>query len=187
MGRTARFERDAVVAAAMEVFWSAGYQGASLQRLRASTGLGPGSLYAAFGNKEGLFLAALERYANEIAGLAAREKDPRRLLEGWFAQHIERAQPGQRGCLLLNASAELPALDRAAAAAVRAELGRLEQFFDHTVAKLRGGASNEETLAQARLLIAALAGISSLSRAGIPRETLEDVARTALASLAPAP
>lgn len=164
----------------MEVFWRAGYQGASLQQLRAATGLGPGSLYAAFGNKEGLYLAALERYAGEVSQLAAREPDPRRLLAGWFAAHVERAHQGARGCLLLNGLAELPALDPTAADAVRAELGRLEALLDHTVAAVLGRAPDRETRARARLLVAALAGLSSLSRAGVPRATLDDVAWAAL-------
>jgi AcrR family transcriptional regulator len=45
----------------MTVFWRKGYEGASLSDLTEAMGINPPSLYAAFGNKEGLFRAVLER------------------------------------------------------------------------------------------------------------------------------
>jgi AcrR family transcriptional regulator len=46
----------------MTVFWQKGYEGASLSDLTQAMDINPPSLYAAFGNKEGLFRAVLERY-----------------------------------------------------------------------------------------------------------------------------
>jgi AcrR family transcriptional regulator len=47
---------------ALEVFWRKGYEGATLCDLTAAMGINPPSLYASFGNKEGLFRQALDRY-----------------------------------------------------------------------------------------------------------------------------
>ena len=63
--RSAEFDRDAVLVQAMETFRAHGYSKTTMQQLVAATGLHPGSIYAAFGNKRGLFLAAIEHYVAE--------------------------------------------------------------------------------------------------------------------------
>lgn len=51
----------------MRCFWTHGYEGTSLDRLERATGLGRQSLYNAFGDKQALFSAALDRYRAEVA------------------------------------------------------------------------------------------------------------------------
>lgn len=63
MGRPRAFDREKALESAVKVFWSKGYEGASLADLTEAMGINPPSLYAAFGNKEGLFREVLERYA----------------------------------------------------------------------------------------------------------------------------
>lgn len=46
----------------MTVFWEHGYEGASLTTLTEAMGISRKSMYAAFGNKEELFLKVLQRY-----------------------------------------------------------------------------------------------------------------------------
>ena len=62
MARPKEFDAEKVLATAADVFWRRGYEVVSIQDLEAATGLGRGSLYNAFGDKEGLFIAALDRY-----------------------------------------------------------------------------------------------------------------------------
>src|SRR5258708_37455677 len=63
MGRPRAFDADAALDEAMEVFWRHGYEGATIAQLTDAMGINPPSLYAAFGSKEGLLKAALDRYA----------------------------------------------------------------------------------------------------------------------------
>ena len=56
---------DQALAAALGVFWSKGYEGASMADLTQAMGITKPSLYAAFGNKEALFHKALELYETE--------------------------------------------------------------------------------------------------------------------------
>ena len=56
---------DQALAAALQVFWSKGYEGASLSDLTEAMGITRPSLYAAFGNKESLFRKALDLYERE--------------------------------------------------------------------------------------------------------------------------
>lgn len=64
-GRPREFCTDQALAAALGVFWSKGYEGASMADLTEAMGITKPSLYAAFGNKEALFHKALDLYEAE--------------------------------------------------------------------------------------------------------------------------
>jgi len=59
-GRT--FDKASAVDAAIDLFWSRGFAGVSMQDIAEATGVGNGSLYLAFGSKRALFLAAFRAY-----------------------------------------------------------------------------------------------------------------------------
>lgn len=67
-GRPLAFDQEAALDAALMVFWTRGYEGASMKELTEALGINKPSIYATFGNKEALFRKALARY---IAGPAA--------------------------------------------------------------------------------------------------------------------
>lgn len=66
-GRQKEFVQTEALHAAMLVFWKQGYVGASLSDLTAAMGINKPSLYATFGNKEQLFVAAANYYTEELA------------------------------------------------------------------------------------------------------------------------
>jgi AcrR family transcriptional regulator len=66
-GRPREFDKDKALDAALALFWRHGYEGTSTARLADAMGIAMPSLYAAFGSKEGLFLAAVERYGRQAA------------------------------------------------------------------------------------------------------------------------
>src|SRR5215210_3872796 len=77
MGRPRSFDESAVLDQAVELFWSRGYEGTSMADLEEHLGIGRQSLYNAFGDKQDLFLRALERYATRgAAGPEARLTAP---------------------------------------------------------------------------------------------------------------
>ena len=67
-GRPLSFDRDLALERAMHVFWQRGYEAASISELTAAMGITAPSLYTAFGDKERLFLEAIERYATGPGG-----------------------------------------------------------------------------------------------------------------------
>lgn len=69
-GRPRAFDREQALRQATDVFWRKGFEGASLSDLTSAMGINPPSLYAAFGDKETLYLEALEYYVN---GAASRD------------------------------------------------------------------------------------------------------------------
>ena len=110
-GRPRQFDERQVLDAALAVFWRNGYQGASLAELTRATGLSKPSLYAAFGNKEQLYLAALARYRERQlswhAVALAAEPDLTRAMRG-FLRSVARMLtapdlPG--GCMVVTSAA----------------------------------------------------------------------------------
>jgi len=61
-GRPRSFDREAALETAMHLFWQHGYEATSLTQLTAAIGVSAPSLYAAFGDKESLFLQTVARY-----------------------------------------------------------------------------------------------------------------------------
>src|SRR5260370_8021932 len=121
MGRPREFDPDAALARAMEAFWAKGYEGTSLADLVAATGLNKGSLYAAFGDKRRLYLAAMERYERDgidrTVAILRDAADPSAAIAAMFDGVIAAVERrDRRGCLLCNASLDPapydPAVDR---------------------------------------------------------------------------
>lgn len=61
----AQFNRNDVLDKSIDLFWENGFSASSMQQIVKATGLKPGSLYLAFGNKEALYSKALQRYAEK--------------------------------------------------------------------------------------------------------------------------
>jgi AcrR family transcriptional regulator len=78
MGRPRRFDENAALDAAIDVFSRYGYEGASLDQLTEAMGINRPSLYGAFGDKADLFEKAVARYADGPgrAGVTAIEAAP---------------------------------------------------------------------------------------------------------------
>jgi len=73
VGRQRGFDEDTALEAATEVFWANGYSGTSLSDLTSAMGINKPSLYSAFGNKEQLFRAAIEKYAQKQGAIHLQE------------------------------------------------------------------------------------------------------------------
>src|SRR5450432_3748663 len=61
-GRPRAYEPDAALGKAMEAFWKSGYAGTTLDDLSAATGMNRPSLYAAFGDKQDIYIKAYRKY-----------------------------------------------------------------------------------------------------------------------------
>jgi len=111
--RPPEYDRDVVVEQAMGVFWAQGYGKTSIGDLVQATGLQPGSLYAAFGNKKGLFLEVIEQYNQQFIGkIRSMREQPGAAIDkiGTLLQQIVEEQASgsdQRGCLTVNAMLEM--------------------------------------------------------------------------------
>jgi TetR/AcrR family transcriptional repressor of nem operon len=111
MARTREFDTQAAVSRAMDLFWSRGYEATSVRDLTQHLGIGQGSLYAAFGDKDGLYRAALDHYRATLAADAlrdlAQQGDARSAIRSMMLERIRIAAGADgRGCLAVNAACE---------------------------------------------------------------------------------
>src|SRR5271166_6663499 len=106
-GRPRSFDELEALGEAIQVFWSKGYDGVTIDDLVAGMGVGRPSLYAVFGDKRALFLRVLKAYAEKKGARAAKALlSPQTLRDSLthFLKHaVESAtERGRaRGCLLV--------------------------------------------------------------------------------------
>lgn len=106
----------------MQLFWTKGYEATSMTDLTEAMDLNKGSLYAAFGSKHDLFVAAIKRYLardrdvflTNFGGPAAL-KDAIRTHLTEYVGTFHKGVLVPRGCLALNSLAELAAHDETVA------------------------------------------------------------------------
>jgi len=110
-GRPRSFDREAALRSAMEVFWNKGFEAATLHDLTAAMGINPPSLYAAFGDKERLYMEALRRYQDErreaILRMLREAPTAREAIEGILRESAaEICRSGHpRGCMVAMSAA----------------------------------------------------------------------------------
>lgn len=188
-GRPREFCTDQALASALRVFWSKGYEGASMTDLTEAMGITKPSLYAAFGNKEALFHKALDLYeAEKLAYLRDALDQPtargvaENLLRG--ALEVMTSQSEPRGCLGVihsvacgseaeSIKAEVVARRSSSQAALVARFQRAVNEGD-----LR---SDVDPLGLANLLFGLLQGMGVQAGSGVPRDQLEALIGSALA------
>ncbi len=177
-GRPRAFDRDAALDAAMQVFWERGFEGASISELTEAMGVNPPSLYAAFGDKETLFLATIERYAATRSDQMCPDfATAREAVESYlrFKVDILTGAGHPRGCMLMvgfftavNASAKLQRVLEEKRAAAR------EHMKERIKRGIRDGDVPAGTDAEelADFYLAVIAGMAQQARDGAPASTL---------------
>lgn len=146
----AQFDRNEVIDKSIELFWQNGFSASSIQQVVQTTGLKPGSIYLAFGNKEGLYREALERYAQKSIAYIRNILDSAptvgeglcNLLESFMQQS---SRENYCSCFLLKTQLELAAEGGELHEFASAKLNEiealfrtyLEKEFDSTVSRQR--------------------------------------------------
>jgi TetR/AcrR family transcriptional repressor of nem operon len=193
MARPREFDEGVVLDAAVNCFWSCGYEATSIKDLEAKTGISAASLYNAYGDKRGLFRTALDRYVEGTVSARMRRYEalpPREAIGAFFDEIVGRSlsDPEHKGCMLVNSALELAPHDAEFQKVIAAALNRLERFFLNCVETGQAnGTINQATPAQtlARHLLGVLIGIRVLVRVRPERALLKGVIAPALAQLDP--
>lgn len=192
MARHKEFDRDEALQKAMEVFWSRGYQAASIQHLVKNMGINRQSLYDTFGDKHALYLQTLDRY-REVEGrkmleLLGRPGSVKKALQQLFQGVVEGSLgKGQRsGCFMGNAMSELAGRCKETAARTCSNMAAIEEAFYRAL--LRGKREGElegqrDPRAVARFLYTTFQGLVLMAKATQDRKTLEDVVKVTLSVL----
>lgn len=191
-GRPRGFDIDQALDQAVQVFWKHGYQDASLQDLTDAMGLSKPSLYAAFGDKEALYLKTLERYVTLLVERHAvklnEEPDGRAAVESFLlslaGMLADPSMPG--GCFIINGTADcggstIPAsVEMALRGALQGSENLVLQRLQRAQAdgQLPPGMTPDS---MATLFVSLIAGLAVLAKSGASLAKLHTVVETAMA------
>lgn len=183
-GRPRSFDRDAALERAMQVFWRHGYEATSVSDLTRAMGINPPSLYAAFGDKEQLYLSAIERYEQGRRQVAAQLLDEaptaRQAIERLLCTAAGELTDAEcRGCMLSTAQCDDEELQSTLAERRAAPKRALKARFERAV---REGdlARGTDTAALADFYTTVFQGMAIQARDGATRKSLLATARAAM-------
>ena len=171
-GPNKQFEPEVALEKAMEVFWERGYEAASLAQLLKHMGISRKSMYDTFGNKQSLFLKALEHYAQtelkSIKKYLLTSGSPlsnlEQLLHSWQQAH---GKPESKGCLIGTCAADFDTSDVEIAPILQGYYRRLENIFYEAIALAQeAGELNQkaQTRDSAKLLLYTTQGMALVGR-----------------------
>lgn len=190
-GRPRAFDREAALDAAMRLFWEHGYEATPLSALTAAMGISPPSLYAAFGDKEALFLETVRRYqtrgGDQTQALFGDAKTAREAVQRTLEESAIRLTDPEfpRGCMVVLSAVTVS--DEAAK--VQRELAQCRAGWEKEMRERieRGIAEGDvpktaNAAALASFYMAVLQGMSLHAKDGAGRERLQDIAVAAMAA-----
>jgi TetR/AcrR family transcriptional repressor of nem operon len=187
------FDSNAVLATAMKLFWRDGIATTGIQDIVVATGVNRSSLYATFGGKRELYLAALRRYVDlqSRPAFSRLADDPRGLpaISEFFAQLIKARCSGEYarwGCLMSNAQIAMDADDQDVREIINEHHGKLRDALGAALAAavIRGQLRPEVSPDEAADMLALLAyAVNLRSRAGADPAALSAAVAATLALL----
>ncbi|GGD81650.1 TetR/AcrR family transcriptional regulator [Paenibacillus nasutitermitis] len=192
MARPREFDEDKALDAALQLFWEKGYEAVSLSDLTSAMNIQRPSIYAAFGNKQGLFEAALRKYTQTHSFNARAKLQHHESAKEAFRSYFEDLVAGEygngpnRGCFCLNTMVELAPHDKKMEILTREHQMYLAALFQETIERgIRTGEFESGTNAQAlaQTLVVALIGLTVMMKSRPERAFADNAVRTLLALL----
>ncbi|MXN65947.1 TetR family transcriptional regulator [Stappia sp. GBMRC 2046] len=191
MARHREFDEEEALAGALEVFWQRGFTGAGMQEICAAMGLNPGSVYAAYGNKRDLFLAAIGLYLDDVTregiDLIAAAPSGREGIRAYFDYLMDGIVAGRRqwGCFGTNSFMELADRDDAVQAIMKEHFDKLEAAFRKALERDRASLPGHlEPADFARYLVCVAQGLNVLAKTAPDRRALQGIVDAAMLPIA---
>ena len=172
-GRPRKAEPEVALAAAMNAFWTKGYEAPSMSDLTEATGLHKASLYQTFGDKHQLFVSALKLYFTKTAKAQKDrrngEENPIKAIKASVDSTIDQCAQG-KGCLAVNSLIEVAPFD----SEIDRILKQFRQRLDKHLASLVDEAKKKKLVAKSidtkeavRLISVFLHGLSANMASGM--------------------
>jgi AcrR family transcriptional regulator len=184
-GRPREFDPNQALEKALRTFWQKGYRGTSLDDLTEAMRINRPSMYAAFGDKESLFLKSIEHYRTIYILPPARKLMEAKNLRDGLTQYFhdmanvianEKNPPGCLiACLLNEESGESEIIREVLSKSIAASDEKFEQLFRQHKSELAPGI---EPAAAGKMLITTMHGLSIRARSGASKKALLPIAET---------
>ncbi|WP_373525434.1 TetR/AcrR family transcriptional regulator [Nostoc sp.] len=182
MVRQREFDPDEVLTIIMDLFWQHGYANTSMKDIVQATGIQPGSLYAAFGDKEKLFQQAFKKYTQEFFRASMpRHCPPLKCIQQWF-DRLAKAMINDskhKGCLIINTAIERDSHSPSTIAIIEDRLDEIESFFRQNLVQAikNGDLPNSFAIeVNAKALLGLVVGMLAVARIRRDAQTLNSIA-----------
>ena len=129
-----KYDHDEIIEKATTLFWQRGFHAAGMRDIQQALDMRPGSIYARFQSKEGLFKLVVEHYAQNSAERLKQVAEAASPLDALY-RFFETALTGpdeqryMRQCLLVKSIAELELIGNIARKAVIESMQTLKAGF----------------------------------------------------------
>lgn len=188
-GRPREFDAPLALDKALEIFAKQGYHGTSITDLTEAMGLTSGSVYKAFKDKRGVFIAAFDHHRSrrqrQLAALLDREANGYdrlvRLLMYYAGNSCE--QEGRNGCIVVGSATELALFDSQIADRVVAAIDHNETQIADLIAQGKADGSipaHIDAASTARVLLCLTSGMRVIGKTGRSQAAMSDVVTNAL-------
>lgn len=182
-GRPRTYDPDVALARAMDAFWRSGYAATSLDDLSLATGMNRPSLYAAFGDKNALYLKALARYREasrtRLKALLEADVPLRDCLYAMFGRVLAvYSASGGRGCFSVSTATSEAVTNPEVRAQLRAGIRDLDGIFARRIGRARDrGEIREDAdpIVLGQLVTATIHTLALRARAGDPAAALDQI------------
>ncbi|APD85871.1 TetR family transcriptional regulator [Alteromonas sp. Mex14] len=133
-----KYDHDDIIEKATTLFWQRGFHAAGMREIQQALDMRPGSIYARFQSKEGLFKLVVEHYAQNSAERlkqVAEAESPLNALYSFFETALTGPdeQRYMRQCLLVKSIAELDIIGEVAKKTVLESMQTLKIGFKHII------------------------------------------------------
>lgn len=178
-GRPRKFDIELAVETAQTLFHTHGYDNVGVTLLAREIGIEQPSLYSAFGNKLGIFAAAVEKYASSDGAFIAEAFSNSKTVEQGLRNMLKAAatiysrEGSSAGCLIMEGAHGTH--DEGARSLCAKMRAATEAFIADYIERGHPGHGSN---ASAMIMIA-LAGLSASARAGMTRNQLLEFSRIA--------
>ncbi|GAB4549882.1 MAG: TetR/AcrR family transcriptional regulator [Anaerolineae bacterium] len=170
MARQREFVESDVIERAMWLFAAQGYEATSIRDLKQAMAISSSSMYETFGDKRGIFLAALARFCEleraQIAQMAADSAGPRDFIERLFRSidtMVAQTAPPIHGSLAFNAMVEFGTRDSEVTNLLLTHYFGIAEIIANVLAQAQvKSASDNATLSIAYTLLSTLHGVATL-------------------------
>ena len=192
MARTKDFDEDEVLNRAMNIFWSKGYQGTSMEDLVSGLGISRSSMYDTYSDKHSLFIKALENYQRmgivKIQDILNGPGNAKEMVRKLMEHTIYGISDGKKrtGCFMLNAEVEVAPHDKKVNNLICKKDQQMEEIFCQVIQKGKNNGeikNKKDARVLARFISTAIKGMQVNAKSSTDLAVFDDMIALTISTL----
>ncbi|WP_052742043.1 TetR/AcrR family transcriptional regulator [Kiloniella litopenaei] len=190
MARPREFDVDDALNGALQIFWTKGYEGTGITDLLNAMKIARGSLYKAFGDKKGLFIAALKQYETSCVDPGVELLQSNKIPDGTMRIQMlfdtvilaVENDNDRRGCFLCNTAVDQAPHDTEISKICQQMMEKMVEGFYCALEDIADQSDKEDKILRSRAMSLNVAynGLRVMAKAGYPPSDIKDASNRTL-------